>query len=100
MIEKQKNIMTFNLSEETMPSLSKEAKQRLNSMKDEDIDFSDIPDLSQNSDFWTRAELEVRKRKKQLTLRLDQDIIEWFKSQGKGYQTKINAVLRTYINAH
>ena len=35
-----------------------------------------------------------------MTLRLDSDILEWFKSKGKGYQTKINAVLRSYIEAN
>ena len=37
--------------------------------------------------------------KKQLTMRLDADIVDWFKSQGKGYQTRMNAVLRSYYEA-
>jgi uncharacterized protein (DUF4415 family) len=37
--------------------------------------------------------------KKQLTIRLDEDILDWFKAQGSGYQTRINAVLRTYVEA-
>lgn len=39
-------------------------------------------------------------RKKQITLRLDPDVIDWFKSQGPGYQTRMNAVLRSYMLAH
>ena len=38
--------------------------------------------------------------KKQITVRLDQDVIDWFKSQGKGYQTRMNAVLRQYMVHH
>lgn len=41
----------------------------------------------------------MRSRKKQVTLRLDADVLDWFKSQGKGYQTRINAVLRAYREA-
>jgi uncharacterized protein (DUF4415 family) len=37
--------------------------------------------------------------KKQLTIRLDEDILDWFKSSGSGYQTRINAVLRSYVEA-
>jgi uncharacterized protein (DUF4415 family) len=38
-------------------------------------------------------------RKQQITLRLDRDVIEWFKGQGPGYQTRMNAVLRSYMLA-
>jgi uncharacterized protein (DUF4415 family) len=38
--------------------------------------------------------------KLQLTLRLDAKVLDWFKAQGKGYQTRINAVLRSYVEAH
>jgi uncharacterized protein (DUF4415 family) len=40
------------------------------------------------------------KHKRQITLRIDDDIIEWFRHEGKGYQSKINAVLRSYVDAH
>ncbi|MEO8326916.1 MAG: BrnA antitoxin family protein, partial [Nitrospirota bacterium] len=36
----------------------------------------------------------------QITVRLDADILEWFKTQGRGYQTRMNAVLRSYVDAH
>jgi uncharacterized protein (DUF4415 family) len=38
--------------------------------------------------------------KKQLTLRIDSDVVEWYKKQGRGYQTKINALLRAYMKEH
>jgi uncharacterized protein (DUF4415 family) len=67
-------------------------------MTDADIDFSDIAEL--DADFWKKAKIVVpEKPKEQLTLRLDADVVEWFKSQGKGYQTRINAVLRSFYEA-
>lgn len=47
-----------------------------------------------------RRGLKPVSRKAQLTLRVDSDVLEWFKKQGQGYQTKINALLRAYMEAH
>jgi uncharacterized protein (DUF4415 family) len=71
-------------------------------MKDEDIDFSDIPEISpeQFARAIVRRNFEPIPRKKQLTLRMDSDVIDWFKKQGRGYQTKINALLRAYMEEH
>ena len=80
-------------------SLSKEQRlKKINGIKDEDIDYSDIPELDEN--FWENAVIEYPKKKRPITLRLDADILKWFKSMGKGYQTKINAILRSYYEAH
>ncbi|MEP6740984.1 MAG: BrnA antitoxin family protein [bacterium] len=75
---------------------------RLASMKDEDIDFSDIPEIT--PEMFARA---IRRRnfeaipcKKQLTLRVDSDVVDWYKKQGKGYQTRINSLLRAYMKEH
>lgn len=71
-------------------------------MKDADLDFSDSPEI--DPEMFARA--VVRKglkpvpRKAQLTLRIDSDVLEWFRKQGQGYQTKINALLRAYMEAH
>lgn len=51
-------------------------------MRDEDIDYSDIPELDEA--FWKNAKLVVPPGKKQLTVRLDTDVLEWLKGQGKG----------------
>jgi len=64
---------------------------------DADIDTSDIPPLDEG--FWENAELRVPQRKVPITIRLDPDVLAWFRSLGKGYQTRINAVLRTYMEA-
>jgi uncharacterized protein (DUF4415 family) len=66
-------------------------------MEDEDIDTSDIPALDEA--FFAEAELRMPQAKPSITIRLDPDVLEWFKGQGKGYQTRINAVLRKYVEA-
>ena len=67
-------------------------------MGDEDIDYSDIPEL--DAGFFQKARVVVPPGKKQLTIRLDEDVLSWFKEQGRGYQSRINAVLRAYYEAH
>jgi uncharacterized protein (DUF4415 family) len=70
--------------------------KRIDSMKDNEIDLSDIPELG--PDFFANAVLWPG-RKRQITLRLDPDILTFFRKHGKGYQTTINAVLRKYVDA-
>ena len=76
--------------------------KRLREMKDEDIDFSDIPEVPPEmfARGIIRRGLKPVTRKRQLTLRMDSDVIEWFKEQGRGYQTKINSLLRAYMEEH
>jgi uncharacterized protein (DUF4415 family) len=73
---------------------------KLQHMRDEDIDYSDIPDYGDDAAFWAKAEIVLPKPKVAISIRLDQDVLEWFKSQGRGYQARINAVLRAYKEAH
>jgi uncharacterized protein (DUF4415 family) len=75
--------------------------KRLDAMTDADIDLSDIPEVTPEM----FAKGVVRRglkpiTKQQLTLRLDSDVVEWFRGQGKGYQTKMNALLRAYMEEH
>lgn len=79
-------------------SISRKRLQEIENIKDEDIDYSDIPELDDN--FWKNAKLVQPHNKKAISIRLDQDIIDFFKSDGRGYQSKINNVLRTYVEAH
>ena len=67
-------------------------------MEDGDIDYSDIPELDEA--FFREALVVVPPGKKQLTIRLDSDVLSWLKSQGRGYQSRINAILRAYYEAH
>lgn len=82
---------------ETLPSLTDADRaqlKKLADMPDSEIDFSDIPELTE--EFWKNA---VRGKfykptKKTTTVRFDTDVLAWLKAQGKGYQTRMNAILR------
>ncbi len=50
-----------------------------------------------NEAFWKKAKIVMPQAKETMTIRLDADVLEWFRKQGKGYQTRINAVLRSYV---
>lgn len=76
--------------------------QRLDAMTDEDIDLSDCPEVTPEmfAKAVVRSGLPIGKNKTQVTLRIDSEVLEWFKSQGRGYQTQINTLLRAYMEAH
>ena len=73
-------------------------------MTDEDIRraIADDPDAAPEltEEFWEKAVVVWPQRKIPTTVRLDADVLKWFRSLGKGYQTRINAVLRSYMQAH
>ncbi len=72
--------------------------RRLDAMSDANIDYSDIPEL--DAAFFRDARVVVPPGKKQLTVRLDADVLAWLQDQGKGYHSRINAILRAYYEAH
>ena len=76
--------------------------KRVDGLEDEEIDLSDVPEVS--PEMFARAivrrGLKPVSRKAQLTLRVDSDVLDWFRKQGQGHQTKINALLRAYMDAH
>ena len=71
-------------------------------MRDEDIDYSDSPPATPEmfAKGIVRRGLKVTLRKSQITLRVDTDVLEWFRALGDGYQTQINSLLRAYMEAH
>lgn len=71
---------------------------RIDALGDAEIDFSDIAE--QGKAFFKRAMLRLPEPKAAVTIRLDRQVLNWFKSQGRGYQTRINALLRAYMEAH
>lgn len=71
--------------------------ERLARMKDEDIDLSDIPELDEQ--FWDNAQLAMPDTKERITIRVDQDVLDYFRESGPGYQTRMNAVLRSFVTA-
>ena len=85
------------MSGKAMKGPSRTDWDRVDAMTDEEIDTSDIPPLDE--EFFANAQLRMPQAKPSITIRLDPDILEWFKGQGKGYQTRINAVLRKYVEA-
>lgn len=74
--------------------ISKQRLTELASVSDQDIDMSDIPEVDET--FFQTAELLISANisKKRVTMRLDEDVLEWFQSQGTGHLTRMNAVLR------
>ena len=65
--------------------------------KDAEIDFSDIPEL--DATFWRDAELVEPDPTEQITMRVKRSVLDYFKAPGKGYQTRINRVLESYVRA-
>ena len=75
-------------------SISEKRLKELAAMKDEDIDYSDIPELGE--EFWKNAIVVYPDRTTPVTLRVKKSVLEIYKAQGKGYQTRMNAVLESY----
>ena len=72
-------------------------------LSDEEVNARALADPdAQPTDFafWKNAVIVPVTKKLPMTVRLDQEVLHWFRSRGKGYQTRINAVLRSYMQAH
>ena len=66
----------------------------------EDQTSSNAPEAeSLGEDFWSRARIVMPASKTSVHLRLDKDVVDWFKANGKGHLTRMNAVLRAYVEA-
>jgi uncharacterized protein (DUF4415 family) len=99
MNSKDTGLVTYRLDPDNPPVLTAEEQQawkELQEMPDEEIDYSDIP--PQPSTGWRRvSELVPAENKQQITLRLDADVIAFFRGTGRRYQSRINAALRDYV---
>jgi uncharacterized protein (DUF4415 family) len=100
MNEKNGNI-TRVTSDDAQRMKDKTDDVRLDAMTDEDIAkaVAEDPDAVPLDIDWTQARLVVPPGKEVITLRLDRDMLEWFRQKGRGYQTRINAVLRAFYDA-
>lgn len=92
-----KKIIRHEVDLNNLPPLTKAQKaelKALSDMPDSAIDYSDIPPL--DDAFWKNAVQNpfYKPTKTSTTVRIDSDVLAWFKGQGKGYQTKINTILR------
>ncbi len=87
-------IVKKSLSNSPLSARRKRRLEKLSQRPDNEIDTSDLPELTEK--FWQNAVRNpfYRPVKQQLTLRLDADIIAWLRRQGRGYQTRANALLR------
>ena len=76
--------------------------ERLRELPDEQVDTSDVPTITPAAFARevVRKGLKPVKTKTQITLRIAEDVMDWFRRQGSGYQTRINALLRAYVDAH
>jgi uncharacterized protein (DUF4415 family) len=82
----------------TVTAEERPAWEEAKAMPDEDIDLSDMPERITG---WRRvSDLIPAENKQQITLRLDADVIQFFRSTGRRYQSRINAALRDYVEAH
>lgn len=94
------NTVKLTLDLNNPPPITNEQRARLEAvaaMPDEQINYSDAPCLS--DDGWMKAAEHLPETKKQITLRIDSEVIDFFKDSGRRYQTRINAVLRAYVDA-
>ncbi len=82
------------MSARRMKRQSRTDWKRVDAMRDEDIDCSENPELD---DKFFKGAVRWSGHKQQITLRLDPDVLAFFRKHGKGYETTINAVLRKYI---
>lgn len=90
-------IVRYELDPDNLPTLTDAQKaelKALSEMPDSAIDVSDIPTL--DNSFWKNAVENpfYKPTKTSTTVRVDSDVLAWLKAQGKGYQTRINAILR------
>jgi uncharacterized protein (DUF4415 family) len=97
----KKTYVRYTIDLDNPPPLAEIEKaqiEKLKNMRDEDIDYSDIPPLTE--DFWKNAK-PFRERhlfrpvKESTTVRLDADVLAWLRAEGPGYQTRINTILRS-----
>ena len=88
---------TVSYTFDTLPPLTEKQRRDLEALAtqpDDTIDLTDIPELTEAQLAEMRLAAHYRPVKKQITARVDADVLAWLKSQGKGYQSRINAILR------
>ena len=90
----KKIVRYYSDGTEPLTDKQKADLERLAAMSDDDIDYSDIPKLTEAQLAEFRRAETFRPVKRQITARLDADVLDWLKSDGRGYQTRMNAILR------
>ena len=88
---------TVSYTFDTLPTLTEKQRRDLEALAvqpDDTIDLTDLPELTEAQLAEMRPAAHYRPVKKQITARVDADVLAWLKSQGKGYQSRMNAILR------
>lgn len=88
---------TVSYTLDTLPPLTEKQRQHLDALAsrpDDQIDLTDMPELTDAQLAEMKTAAHYRPIKQQITARVDSDVLAWLKSQGKGYQSRINAILR------
>ena len=104
-MKKGKNIKTYTANQ-IDEAISRGEDQtdwaKVDAMTDAKLEqlIAEDPNESGFDPDWTKAKLVIPQAKQQISIRLDMDVLDWFKQQGKGYQRKIQAVLRAYMEAN
>jgi len=99
----KRNTVKFELDPTNPPALTAEQRKRLAALAarpDSAIDYSDIPKETAAVKWSRPGALVSAENKQQITLRLDAEVLNFFKNTGERYQSRINAVLREYVRAH
>jgi uncharacterized protein (DUF4415 family) len=87
----------FHIFQNVLSDAQKARLEAVQVIPDEQIDYTDAPYLPNAT--WVKV-AELPELKRQITLRLDADVLDFFRHTGSRYQTRINAVLRSYVDAH
>lgn len=86
------------MKKEYTETKSKTDWKKLHAMRDNEIDFSDISKIDRS--IFKNMVVRMPQPKELVSIRIDPDVLGWFRREGKRYQTRINAVLRSYVDAH
>jgi uncharacterized protein (DUF4415 family) len=97
MKKKSKHIVSFTAAELKAKRARGESQSDWKAAAKKPLPDGSDPDGAMEEIDWATAELPMPRRKAHMTLRLDADMLGWFRAQGKGYQTRINAILRKYF---
>lgn len=79
-------------------SVSRTDMAKLRKTDDKSINYEDSP--ATTKEFWKDAKIFMPQHKVHISLRLDENILNYFKEEGSGYQSRINAVLKAYVSSH
>ncbi|NEQ50495.1 MAG: 3-oxoacyl-ACP synthase [Leptolyngbya sp. SIO3F4] len=90
---------TTKLSLDDLRGRKKEILRGIKPIKDKDIDYSDIPEINFNQIDWSQVQVYCPQGKEPITIRIDSDVLKWFRNNSERYQVHINQVLRVYYEA-